>query len=266
MVEIIVLGSGSAGNCTLIRTPSGSVLIDAGLSAKKIATRLAEAGSAPEDISGIMLTHEHGDHTSGLRVFCAKYRVPVFCNPLTADAVRHQSKELAIAWNYFATGASFEVGGLTVSSFSVPHDAADPVGFVLRHPLGSVGVATDIGFATQAVASHLAGVQAVLLEANYDEALLENDQKRPWSTKQRIMSRHGHLSNRAAAELAANFAHPGLETMILGHLSEDCNETGLVESTFRDVFASRNLPLPRMICASRQSITPPVRLGSLQPA
>ncbi|MFV0416376.1 MAG: MBL fold metallo-hydrolase [Chthoniobacterales bacterium] len=260
MLEIVVLGSGSSGNAILVRDSREAILIDVGFSAKQITRRLSEAGTSWENISAILLTHEHSDHTRGLRVLCSQREIPVYANPLTAEAIRFQQPELKAAWCYFSTGSDFKIGGYSIESFSVSHDASDPVGFTIRHAKGSIGIATDLGFPTRVVAERLRDVNTLFLESNYDEKLLEQDERRPWSTKQRISSRHGHLSNRSAAALVADIMHPQLSTIILGHFSKDCNCTDVATQTFREVFSERNLQLPRIVCASQDCPTPVIEV------
>lgn len=225
MLEVTVLASGSSGNALLARSGGCALLVDAGLSARKLAAGLESCGVAPGSLSGILLTHEHGDHTKGLRVFVEKFGVPVFANPLTADHLKRQG--IGARWNLFSSGAEFFVGDVGVLPFSVPHDAADPVGFVLRSGGAGFAVLTDLGYATRQVLESVRGVHALLIETNHDEALLHGDTKRPWSVKQRILSRHGHLSNSAAAEIVAEVATEALRHVLLGHLSRDCNSPEL---------------------------------------
>ena len=225
MLEVTVLASGSSGNALLVRSGDCCVLVDAGLSARRLGTCLEACGVAPESLSGILLTHEHGDHTKGLKVFVAKHRVPVFANPLTADHLKRAG--VGARWNLFSSGSGFALGNIEVLPFSVPHDAADPVGFVLRSDGTGFAVLTDLGYATRQVVESVRGVHALLIETNHDEALLQNDTRRPWSVKQRILSRHGHLSNSAAAEIVAEVATDALRHVLLGHLSRDCNSPEL---------------------------------------
>jgi phosphoribosyl 1,2-cyclic phosphodiesterase len=233
-MQITILGSGSAGNCTLIETDTTRLLVDAGLSGRQITQRLALIGRNIEQITGIILTHEHSDHTHGLGVLCKARPVPVYANRLTAETVAADPdrRDFArISWRLFATGASFEIGDLLVESFSVPHDAHDPVGFVIRHAGSgvSVGVLTDLGHATKLVAERVRAANVLVLEANHDLKLLQEDTARPWALKQRIMSRHGHLSNDAAATLAVEIASDKLRHVFLAHLSRDCNRPDLAQ-------------------------------------
>lgn len=221
MVSVKVLASGSSGNALLVSAGGCAVLVDAGLSARKIAVHLEAHGLSAGDLAGILLTHEHGDHARGLKVLCGKNSVPVFATPLTAESLRRSGVEAA--WNLFSSGAAFAIGSFEVLAFSVPHDAADPVGFVLRHGGRKFAVLTDLGHATRQVVECVRGVDGLLIETNHDEALLQQDKKRPWSVKQRILSRHGHLSNAAAAGIVSQVATSALRHVILGHLSQDCN-------------------------------------------
>ncbi len=233
MLRVTVLGSGSAGNAVLVRAGGAAVLLDAGLSARQLAVRLEACGVEPGSLNGILLTHEHSDHTQGLPVFCRKHRVPVYANAATAAVLREDASLAGIPWRIFQTGAECEVGALMFQSFSVPHDATDPVGFVLRQNGAALAYLTDLGFATKLVRERARGVHTVLIETNHDERLLQDDTRRPWSVKQRILSRHGHLSNSSAAEVVADLCAEGLRRAILCHLSRDCNRPELAEEAVR---------------------------------
>ena len=183
---------------------------------------MAQLGRSPETLDGILLTHEHTDHTQGLKALCAKLEIPVYCNRLTADELRFRM-DTKLDVRQFITGQAFEIGDMTVENFSVPHDAQDPVGFHIRTADGGIGVLTDLGQATRLVLERVRGVSALFIEANYDPTLLQEDTRRPWAIKQRIMSRHGHLANSATAEAIENLANGTLRNIVLGHLSRDCN-------------------------------------------
>ena len=237
-VQFTILGSGSSGNCAYLETPGARLLIDAGFSGKQIRERLASIGRSPETLSGILVTHEHGDHIQGLGVIGKKIDAPIYLNRHTreaAEATLGQRLKAAV----FQTGAAIEIGDVVVETFSVPHDAADPVGFLLRTPLGNIGFLTDLGHATKLVLERVRPAHVLVLEANHDLRLLQEDTKRPWATKQRILSRHGHLSNEAAAEVAVNLAEAGsVQRIYLGHLSRDCNRPELAKQAVAGRLAS----------------------------
>ena len=255
MLEITILGSGSAGNSALVSSGQTRLLLDAGLSCKQLRDRMAAMGTEAESLDGILLTHEHGDHTRGLDVFCRRVDVPIFCNPLTRESLSSSLKEEK-TWKLVQTGAEFNVGDIVVETFTVPHDAVDPIGFVVRDDTSSIGFVSDFGFVTSLVKSHLGGVDTLVMEANYDDVMLQNDTKRPWSTKQRITSRHGHLSNDQAAECARDLYHHGLERVILGHLSRDCNEEHLAKDAVRSALSSVGGDHVDVCCARQDTPTP----------
>ncbi len=222
MLRFTILGSGSSGNCAYLETDTTRILVDAGFSAKQIELRLAAIGRSIKDVQAIFLTHEHGDHVCGLPVLTKRHAIPVYCNRLTAEFLQPQMPSYK-GWQIFPSGATIDLGDLKINSFSVPHDAYDPVGFMFYHALGNIGFLTDLGYATKLVVERVRAARALVLEANHDLGLLRDDQKRPWSVKQRILSRHGHLSNDAAAEVAVEVVTDRMEDLYLGHLSSDCN-------------------------------------------
>lgn len=237
MFSLTVLGSGSAGNCAVVETERCRLLIDGGLSARQIVTRLGAIGIQPPEIDGILLTHEHTDHVCGLDVFCKKFATPIYCNRGTAEALSRYEKDVCRKhFRFFLTGGEFSIKDIAVQTFPIPHDAMDPAGFVLSHGEARLGFCTDLGFATKVVFERLRGAHTVVLETNHDERMLQADTRRPWPVKQRIMSRHGHLSNVAAAEVLAGLLERGsaLRRVVLGHLSRDCNLPELALGAVRD--------------------------------
>ena len=222
MLRFTILGSGSSGNCAYLETDDTRLLVDAGFSAKQIELRLNGIGRSVADVQAIFLTHEHGDHVCGLPVLAKRHNIPIYCNRLTAECLHGQMPEFS-RWRLFESGATMELGDLKINSFSVPHDAYDPVGFMFHHALGNIGFLTDLGYATKLVIERVRQARALVLEANHDLQLLQADTRRPWPVKQRILSRHGHLSNDAAAAVAAEVVTDTLEDLYLGHLSSDCN-------------------------------------------
>ncbi len=222
-VQFTILGSGSAGNCSYLETNETRLLIDAGFSGRQIRQRLATISKSPESLHGILITHEHSDHINGLVGLCSKLNVPIYCNRLTRDAIQ-STFQLKADFRIFTTGSSFEIGDVSVDTFSIPHDASDPVGFLVRTNCGNVGFLTDLGHATKLVLERVRPANVLLLETNHDLKLLQEHPRRPWSLKQRIMSRHGHLSNEEAATAAETIMSADLRHLYLGHLSRDCND------------------------------------------
>jgi phosphoribosyl 1,2-cyclic phosphodiesterase len=241
-----ILGSGSAGNSALLQTDNTRVLVDAGFSAKRLAELLAGIGEKLEAIDAIFLTHEHGDHAAALTGLARYPQIKVFANRATADKAQSGLKH-RIGWQLFETGATFRFRDLEVRSFAVPHDAQEPVGFVIAHgeddllsPRRSLAWLTDLGHAPQHVREHIRGADVLVVEANHCPQMLEADTKRPWSTKQRISGRHGHLSNAAARELLESVTDSRWRHVFFAHLSRDCNSPAAVASACGAVLAARS--------------------------
>ena len=257
-----MLGSGSAGNCALIATDHCRVLVDGGLSARQIVLRLALCGIAPNELDGVLLTHEHGDHVCGLEVLCRKFQVPIYCNALTAEAIRYGSLGEHRNWRIFRTGATFSICDITVESFSVPHDAVEPVGYTFHAAGSALGYITDLGQATRLTIERLRQVQTLVIETNHDEKLLQNDPHRPWPVKQRIQSRHGHLSNAAAAAVVAQLLPGKVARVVLGHLSRDCNSPELAAGTVRAELEKIGRRDVEIFCAAQAEISPRFAIGA----
>lgn len=254
-MKFAVLGSGSAGNSTILECGSTRILIDAGLSAKQLCLRLVSLGIDPASLSAILLTHEHGDHTRGLKNFLKKYPTPLYATGETAHVIREQSIGEAI-WKTFEAGQDFPIEQLSVRSFSIQHDAVDPVGFVIESGGIRFGLLSDAGYVTSSVTHHLRSLSALFIEANYDDELLEADTKRPWSIKQRISSRHGHLSNVQVEALLRDIAHPDLTQVVFGHLSSDCNCPDRVTNRFASCLAELGHTHTALHCATQAEVTP----------
>ncbi len=259
-VSFTILGSGSGGNCAYLETDDVRLLIDAGFSGRQIRNRLASIGRSPETLNGILLTHEHSDHTQGLGMIAAKLNIPLFCNRLTREAVENQFK-VQFDCRIFATGASFEIGDVLVDTFSVPHDAYDPVGFMIRTSAGNIGFLTDLGHATRAVVDRVKPSNVLVLETNYDLKLLQEDTKRPWSIKQRILSRHGHLSNTAAADVLEQVATDALQQVYCGHLSRDCNTRELAAEVVGTKLDSMGVKTISVLSTSQAEPSPTFNLS-----
>ncbi len=246
-VQFSVLGSGSVGNATVVRAGESCVMVDAGLSARQLKDRAKRMGV--ETIDAILLTHEHSDHVKGLSIFLKSQAVPVYTTSQTAYVLRQSG--ITAEWRTFEAGQSFSLLGMEVRSFPILHDAVDPVGYVLEHGETRLGILSDAGHVTHAITAALQGVQTLFVEANYDEALLAADTKRPWSIKQRISSRHGHLSNKQVAALLEIIAHPRLQRVVLGHLSADCNSEPIAEAVIAEALRTLGLQHAQVCCAAQ---------------
>ena len=225
-MQLTILGSGSSGNCAYLETEETRLLIDAGFSPRQIRQRLAGIGRAPEGLHGILITHEHSDHIHGLAGTAAKLRIPIYCNRATKDEIERYHAQ-PFDCRLFTTGASFDLGDLIVDTFTIPHDAQDPVGFLIHTAAGNIGFATDLGHFTRLVGERVRRANVLVLETNHDVKMLQDCPHRPWSLKQRILGRHGHLSNEAAAEAVEQIMTDGLKRLYLGHLSRECNRPEL---------------------------------------
>lgn len=227
-VQLTILGSGSSGNCALLEADETRILIDAGFSPRQIRQRLATIGRAPEGLHGILVTHEHNDHIQGLAGMADRLGIPVYCNRPTKDGIEDQLKT-RFNWRIFTTGSSFELGDVLVESFSVPHDAQEPVGFLIHTRAGRIGFLTDLGHVTKLVIQRVRPANVLLLETNHDVKMLQECPHRPWALKQRILGRHGHLSNEAAAAALQEILTADLRHLYLGHLSRQCNRPELAQ-------------------------------------
>ena len=233
-MRVSVLGSGSAGNSVLVSAGDTRILVDAGFSARSLAERLAVLGVDPGLITGIVITHDHSDHTRGMGVYARRHGTPLHMTRATREACGQLLTGDEAVMEY-APGRPFSVGELRVEPFLTVHDAADPVGVAVVDERSGLrlGVATDLGRPTAQIRHALAGCDLLILEANHDEVLLHTGPY-PVSVKRRIASSHGHLSNQAAARLATELLHPRLAGVVLAHLSFECNRPILAERTVGD--------------------------------
>lgn len=266
MFSLSILGSGSSGNSALLATEHCKILIDGGLSARQLVLRLEQCGVKPEQLDGVLLTHEHGDHVCGLEVLCRKFSVPIYCNALTAEAIRCDSLlDLHRNWRIFRTGADFTICDITVQTFPVPHDAVEPVGFAFHAGDSALGFITDLGYATKMLTERLRQVHTLVIETNHDEKMLQSDPHRPWPVKQRIESRHGHLSNAAAASVIEQLLPGKIERVVLGHLSRDCNTPELACGTVHAQLAKAGQTDIEVYCAGQATVSPRFVIGATKP-
>lgn len=218
-LQFASLGSGSSGNSTLVRVDDTLLLVDVGFSAKAITERLATLDVNPADLHAILISHEHSDHVKGLSVLARKHNIPVW---LTRGTYQKLKDKKLPRVEYIHPHGSFCIGDAKVTPFPVPHDAAEPCQYIVGDGARRVAIATDMGFVTEYVYDQLTGVDALLLEANYDGQMLNNGTY-PWALRKRIDGNYGHLSNDQSAALAAALEHGGLQKLCLGHLSENNN-------------------------------------------
>jgi phosphoribosyl 1,2-cyclic phosphodiesterase len=259
-VRLTILGSGSAGNCAYVETEEARLLIDAGFSLRQIRQRLATIGRAPENLTAIIITHEHSDHVSSLPLLNGKLHIPVYGNRPTLEAIEY-AYQTKLACRVFATGSSFEVGDITVETFSVPHDAQEPVGYLLRTSAGNIGFLTDLGHTTRLVLERVRPAHALVLEANHDVKMLQDCPSRPWSLKQRILGRHGHLSNEAAADAAEQIMSADLRHVYLGHLSRECNHPDLAHRVVNERLQKIGASHVKLALAAQGQPCPTLTLG-----
>lgn len=234
-MRLVSIASGSSGNCIYAGSDNTHILVDAGISNKRIEQGLNEIGLKGGDLDGIIITHEHSDHTKGLGVLSRKYGIPLYGTKETLLAIAEQKylgeypKELH---RPISPEVHFFVGDLEIQPFSVDHDAANPVAYRIHHGNKAVAVATDLGHYDQYVIDHLQGLDALLLEANHDVNMLEAGPY-PYYLKRRILGSRGHLSNENAGKLLSCVLHDNLKRVLLGHLSKENNYEELAFETVK---------------------------------
>lgn len=233
-----LLASSSAGNSLLIEQDATRILIDCGISCRQLLRRLEGLGVDLATLSAVCLTHDHADHIQGLPVLLRRHPLPVFATEGTCTGVECRLRTNAISWNVFSAGNPFRIGALSLEPFTVPHDAGDPVGFVVHNGERRLGVATDLGYAPAMVQQHLRGCHALILETNHDTEMLRNSD-RAWSLKERILGRHGHLSNDQGAEILEALLPGVLQTLVLSHLSQECNTPALARNCILEILERR---------------------------
>ena len=287
-LRLAVLGSGSGGNATLIEGGGARILVDAGFSCRGLVQRLRYVGVEPEEIDAILLTHEHGDHLGGAAAFSASFGVPIHCTRGTARAAGlpmagsrgHALGAQASMWDRRGTfavaepgageshgpgepavpvahpveaGRAFDIESLTVRAFGVPHDAVETVGFIVSDGAGGgaqVGYATDLGHVPAAVRDWLKDCDLLIMEANHDVGMLRAGPY-PEAVKERVLSRHGHLDNLAAADLLCDVARERTRTVVLAHLSRTNNHPDIALDAVRRRFAEHGRRAPELMAADQ---------------
>jgi phosphoribosyl 1,2-cyclic phosphodiesterase len=234
-MQMCSIASGSSGNCIYIGSEDTHLLIDAGISKKRVEKGLESISLKGEDIAGILVTHEHSDHIQGLGVFSRKYNVPIYATAGTIKGIERSSSLGKMPEGLITSicaDEAFTIGTIKIDPFTIPHDANEPVGYRLESDGKAVAVATDLGVYDDYIISKLQNLDALLIEANHDTHMLEVGAY-PYQLKRRILSEKGHLSNETSGRLLCSIIHKGLKNIILGHLSKDNNYAMLAYETVK---------------------------------
>jgi phosphoribosyl 1,2-cyclic phosphodiesterase len=265
-VSISVLASGSHGNSALVESSQARLLVDAGLSCRETFKRLKSIGRHAGEISAILITHEHSDHVYGLATLARKLNVPVFmagaAHQAWARTLRDESGELPQIpkLELFSAGRSFQIADITVMPFTIPHDAADPVGFTFRAEGTKIAIATDLGYVPVSVCDNLRGSDVLMVESNHDLEMLRVGPY-PWSVKQRVMSRVGHLSNESLAQFFAQYYDGCASYIVLAHLSQENNHPEVALRAAEDALGPQmTLIRNRIMLAAQDAPTEAIRL------
>lgn len=260
MVTVSVLGSGSRGNATFIRTSQVRLLIDAGLSRKEIASRLTLIGEDPDGIDAVLITHEHSDHASGLKNLIKELPAQAYLTRGTIGALRTQEHDPANPRIVPITpGVAFKIGDTEILPFPVPHDAAEPVAFKVKCGGVQVTQLTDIGYMPESLTTYLAGSHLLILESNHDLEMLRAGPY-PWVLKQRLMGRYGHLSNTAVARFFREQYDGTAEHVLLAHLSTKNNHPELARQETARALRDRGFSQSKVGITSQDRPTSPIRL------
>jgi phosphoribosyl 1,2-cyclic phosphodiesterase len=265
-VTVSILASGSRGNCALVASARTKILVDAGISCRETFKRMKSLGEDPQSLSAILITHEHCDHVFGLATLAKKVRIPVFMTAAThvawsramrtVNGERPQLEKL----ERFESGHRFQVGDIEVKPFTIPHDAADPVGFTFRIEGSKVSIATDLGFLPMNVRDHLRGSDVLIMESNHDLEMLRGGSY-PWAVKQRVASNVGHLSNGKLADFFAGDYDNFAAFVVLAHLSEQNNHPEIARREAEQALAQRGgLFQNRVLVAMQSEVLPPIQL------
>ncbi|WP_424767760.1 MBL fold metallo-hydrolase [Paenibacillus sp. sgz302251] len=240
-LRFTVLGSGSTGNATIVQGKEKTVLIDAGMSAKKLDELMRERGVTGHQLDALLVTHEHSDHIKGLGAFARKYELPIYANVATWGAMeRHVGKIAAEKRIYMETGEEVSFGSMRVQSYPISHDAAEPVGYCFVENGEKLSLATDLGYVSEKVKRHIIDSDVLVLESNHDTEMLRMG-RYPWNTKRRILSDVGHLSNVAAGEALLELMTDRTKRVYLAHLSLDHNLMDLAMMTVNTILEDNGI-------------------------
>ena len=257
MFQLGIIASGSKGNSLVVQGNEGLVLIDAGLTGIKITQGLIDMGLDPQDLKAVVISHEHSDHIRGAGIICRKYNIPLYITRETYACAAGKLGKLPVGTVFFDPGTTFRINDIIIIPFASSHDAVESSNFKImqdQNQKAKLGIATDCGYFTRLMKERLTGCTTLVLESNHDELMLINGPY-PWELKQRVKSRHGHLSNIQAVSVISQIIHPGLKRIILAHLSEKNNTPELAEKEMRTYVDMVNHDL-ELYVASQYKVLP----------
>ncbi len=267
MLELCSIASGSSGNCICVGSADCHVLVDAGISGKKIENGLNAIGLGARELEGILITHEHIDHVAGLGVMARRYGIPMYATQGTIDAICRMSSVGRIDMDLFhpiKSGEDFVIGDLEIHSIPISHDATDPVAYRMSNGGNRLAVATDMGTYSEEIVRELSYLDLLLLEANHDVGMLETGPY-PYPLKQRILGDRGHLSNERSGQLLSSLLHDHFGAVMLGHLSKENNYAELAYETVRLEVAEGENPYKAddfpVYVAPRDTVSPVLRVS-----
>ncbi len=265
-VSVSMLASGSQGNCAFVASTRTRILVDAGISCREIFKRLRLLGEDPHSIAAVLITHEHSDHVYGLLTLAKKLRVPIFLTAAThaawSRALRYEKgqRPQLEKLEKFESGHRFQIGDIEIKPFTIPHDAADPVGFAFRVEGIKISLATDLGYVPVNVRDHLRGSDILIMESNHDVEMLRGGPY-PWVVKQRVASNVGHLSNAKLADFFSGDYDNNAAFVVLAHLSEQNNHPEIARREAERALAQRGgLFNNRVLVATQSEAMPPIQL------
>ncbi len=245
MMRYCALFSGSSGNCTYVATKDGGLLVDAGVSAKRIEKALADREIAPQSIKAVLVTHEHTDHIAGIKVLCKRYGWPVIASTGTLDALAQNDRVTPSQTLYAVeSGGGFSVADMHITPFSTPHDSRACLGYRIDADDRSLALATDMGYMPPTVLEAIAGCQLLHIESNHDPVMLQNGPY-PYPLKMRILGERGHLSNDACATVLPRLVQSGATRIALAHLSQHNNTPQLAARTATSALAAAGVSVGR---------------------
>lgn len=245
-MQVFTLASGSGGNCTLLCEGDTSIMIDAGISAKRICAALAELGKSPDELSGILITHEHSDHICGIKTFIKHHEIPIFAPRTVANHLRWSIAGVEDFITELKIGCEESINGFSVVPFHTPHDTPESVGYRVSSGGVSFGLCTDCGHISDEVLEAMRGVDAALIESNHDLDMLKLGSY-PVQLKRRILSDFGHLSNSSCGSFACELFKSGAAQLLLGHLSRENNRPELAFSTVSNALEREGIEIDRHV-------------------